>query len=104
MNKEEILQRYYKEKDEGVIFIQSKALIKGFSLTVLLAMILMIMSFLLTKDSTIADIIFILLLPFVISCYASKAYYLKNKTYFFVTVCWILIYVLRFIDFIQVIF
>ena len=48
MNKEEILRRYQNEKDEGKVFFESRALFKGFTMMMLIAMFLMIMAFLLS--------------------------------------------------------
>lgn len=58
MNKEEILRRYQNEKDEGKVFFESKALFKGFTMMMLIAMFLMIMAFLLSGDTIITDICF----------------------------------------------
>lgn len=101
MTKEEIIQRYHKEKDEGKIFFNHKSLMKSYGVMVVIACFLMIMSFLLTKESTIADIIMILLLPFVLIIYGTKAYYTRNKTYYFITCSWIFIYFFRIIDFMK---
>lgn len=71
MNKEEILRRYQNEKDEGKVFFESKALFKGFTMMMLIAMFLMIMAFLLSGDTIITDICFLLIIPFLFCFYGN---------------------------------
>lgn len=104
MNKEEILRRYQNEKDEGKVFFESKALFKGFTMMMLIAMFLMIMAFLLSGDTIITDICFLLIIPFLFCFYGIKGYYTKNKTTIFISAVWIFLYIMRFIDIMKVLF
>ncbi len=104
MNKEEILRRYQKEKDEGKVFFESKALFKGFTMMMLVAMILMIMSFLLSGDTIITNICFLLIVPFLFCFYGIRGYYTKDKTNIFIAITWIFIYILRFFDILKELF
>lgn len=104
MTKDEILNRYHKEKDEGRLFIESKSLFKGFTMMMLVGLFLMVMSFLLTGEDTITNIIFILIMPFLICFYGIKGYYKKDKTYMIIAFIWLIIYAMRFFGLIKQLF
>lgn len=99
MTKEEIIQNYHKEKDEGKIFFSHKALMKGYGFMVMIACFLMIMSLLLTGKSTITDIISILVLPFLFVIYGVRAFYLKNRSDIIISLVWFFIFCMKIIDF-----
>ena len=101
MNHQEILNRYQKEKDEGKIFFNGKSLLKGYGLMTIVAFFLMVMSFLLTGESTITDIVFILILPFLFCIYGMKAYYSRDKIYILLTFLWFLTFFFKIINFIS---
>lgn len=101
MTKDEILKKYHQEKDEGKIFIESKSVLKGFTIMIFVGMFLITMSLLLTGEDTITNIVLILLLPFIFCFYGISAYYKKDKMYMFVSTVWAFIYVMRVFDFMK---
>lgn len=101
MNKEEIIQRYYKEKDEGKIFFNGKALLKAYGVIVIVAFMLGLMSILLMKDTTIADIIFILVTPSLFVIYGTRGYYTKEKSNYFIAIVWFVLFIDKIITFIN---
>lgn len=101
MNKEDIIQRYYKEKDEGKVFFNGKALLKGYGLVVLISFILIIMSILLMKDMTISNIVIILVIPSVFIIYGTRAYYLKDRSDIFIATVWFVIFIIKILQFIN---
>ena len=101
MNQQEILNRYQKEKDEGKIFFNGKSLLKGYGLMTIVACFLMVMSFLLTGESTITDITFILIMPFLFCIYGMKAYYSKNKINILLSFLWFIFFIFKILDFIS---
>lgn len=104
MKKEEILNKYQQEDDEGIIFLKNKALIHGYGCMVIVGIFLMFMSFLLTDDDIIANVVYLLLLPFLFLLYGFRAYFLKDKSYFFIAFVWFTIFCFRFYDMISVLF
>lgn len=104
MTNEEIIQRYHQEKDEGRVFFNRKAFSKGFAVMAIIAGFLMIMSFLLTKETTITDIVEMIFLPFLLAAYGMKAYYFQNKTYYFITCAWFFTFLLKMMSFINMYF
>ena len=101
MLKDEIIQKYHKEKDEGKIFFSQKALLKSYGVMAIIAAFVIIMSFLLTGESTIPDIVFILILPYIFIIYGTRAFYLKNKLYIFISLLWFFTFCIKVIDFIN---
>lgn len=84
MNKDEILEKYHQEKDEGMIYIKNKALFRGYSFMILIALFFMIMSFLLNGEFIIVEIIYFLIIPFLFFLYGFRGFYLKQKSYLLV--------------------
>lgn len=104
MNKDEILKKYHQEKDEGMIYIKNKALLRGYSFMIMIAIFFMIMSILLNGERIIFEIIYFLIMPFLFFLYGFRGFCLKQKLYIFISAIWFLMFCLRFYDIITMLF
>ena len=79
MNKEEILNKYRGEKDEGYIYVQNKALNKGFSGLMMVLVMFLLLGFFCGRTRIVSDMAYFLAFPFLVIYYGFKAYYLKEN-------------------------
>ena len=82
MDKNKILDLYRHEKDERQVQCQRKALLKGMSFLVTVALTLMFFSFEFQEVPTVFYTIYILIMPIVGLSLSMRGWYDKNKFYF----------------------
>ena len=82
MDKNKILDLYRHEKDERQVQCQRKALLKGMSFLVTVALTLMFFSFEFQEVPTVFYTIYILIMPIAGLSLSMRGWYDKNKFYF----------------------
>lgn len=94
MNKEKILAFYRHEKDERLLELQRKALIKGFISMITLSLFLIFFSFQFQDIPTVYYTIYILIMPAIMIIYGIKGFIEKSKTYLAISFIWLIIMII----------